>query len=435
MRKVSVRNWWAFFLDYVFFGLGLTFANQNTILPAFASTLTDSKLLIGSVSAVWLAAWLLPQLFAANYLTNKPRKYHYMIGGSLVGRPMFWVFALLLASGWFSQQPLILLAIFLVGLGWFAGWDAFVAIAWFDLFGKAMTSRERGRLIGIGQVCDGLLAIGAGWMVAQLLSERGPAYPLNYAAIFALAGLAFFIALLGSALTVERHEAVPEHSPATSLSDYGRRLSEIWRNDAAFARVNVVRLLTGLSGLATPFYILHATQVAAIRPEIIGTFAAVGSIGVALGGLLLGQVAARRGAGGGAHRVIQVTAWLAAIPPALGIMLALIRPTPEQAWIYGVCYLITGMVDGSVLLGFFNYILDLAPPGNRPLYMGLANTLGGALIAAPILGGWVLDVSSYPVLFALTLIGVSVAAVISIGLPRVAHVEEAAPVHSSAVAD
>jgi len=431
MTKPSTRNWWAFFLDYVFFGLGLTLANQNTILPAFAATLTDSKALIGATSAVWLGAWLLPQLFAANYLANKPRKYGYMVWGAVVGRPVFWLFALLLVTGWLNEWPLALLAIFLVGLGWFAGWDGFVAIAWFDIFGKTMSSGERGKLVGLGQICDGLMAIGAGWLVAQLLSESGPVYPINYAAVFSLAGLAFFIAWLGSALTVEAHEAVPEQTPAASLSDYARKLSDVWINDPGFARVNLVRLLTGLSGLATPFYILHATQEAGIDPKIIGAFAAAGSVGIALSGLALGQVAARQGA----HRVIQITAWLAVIPPALGMALTFIRPTAAHTWVYGLCYLITGMIDGSVVLGFFNYILDLAPPGKRPLYMGLANTLGGALIVIPILGGWVLDVSSYPILFTLTLVGVSIAAAASLGVPRTQQAQGAPEIQSSLAAD
>ncbi|MBI3177063.1 MAG: hypothetical protein HYZ35_03640, partial [Chloroflexi bacterium] len=120
MLKTSTRNWWAFFLDYVFFGLALTFAQTGTVLPAFAATLTTSKALIGAASAIWLGAWLLPQLFAANFLTNKPKKYPYMVLGAVIGRPMFWLFALLLFTGWLAKFPGVLLVIFLFGLGWFA---------------------------------------------------------------------------------------------------------------------------------------------------------------------------------------------------------------------------------------------------------------------------------------------------------------------------
>lgn len=176
-----------------------------------------------------------------------------------------------------------------------------------------------------------------------------------------------------------------------------------------------MRLLVGLSDLAAPFYILHAIQVAKTGTGVVGSLAAVGSIGTTLAGLWLGRVAARHGS----QRVIQITSWLSVIPPALGLVLALIQVTPALVWAYITCYLILGMVNGSWLLGYFNYILDIAPPGGRPMYMGVANSLGGLLVFAPIAGGWILDNSSYPVLFALTMIGMVAAALSSGNLPPV----------------
>jgi MFS family permease len=417
--STATRNWWAVFWDYVGFGVGLTFAHTGTVLPAFAATLTDSKVLIGMVGTVWLGAWLLPQLFAANYLTNKPKKYKYMVWGSIIGRPVYFIFALLLILGWLNNSPLLLLSLFMVGLAWFAGTDAFVAICWFDIFGKAMSPAERGRLIGIGQVVDGVLAIGAGWLVAQLLSESGPTYPYNYAAIFALAGLSFFVSLVAITAMVEIHEEVPAEPPVTDWKKFLPKLVEIWQGDARFSRAVSVRLLVGLSELAAPFYIIHATQVSGVDASIVGSLAAVGSIGSTLAGLWLGRVAARQGS----QRVIQITSWLAVIPPLLGLLVAFLPPSPLFVWLYIGCYLVLGMVNGSSLLGYFNYVLDLAPPGGRPMYMGVANTLPGLLVIAPMIGGWVLEHSSYPVLFVMTLIGVAAAAVTAIGLPPVIHKE------------
>src|SRR5688572_9219848 len=98
-RRHLRRNWLAFFGDYIFFGLGLTFASVNTTLPAFAATLTDNKILIGAVSAVWTGGWLLPQVLAANFLSNKERKYPIMIKGMAIGRPIFPLFVVWLLLG------------------------------------------------------------------------------------------------------------------------------------------------------------------------------------------------------------------------------------------------------------------------------------------------------------------------------------------------
>lgn len=424
--KISTksRNWWAVFVDYVGFGVGLTFAHKDTVLPAFAATLTDSKVLIGLTGTVWLGAWLLPQLFAANYLTNKPRKYGYMVWISAVGRPVFWILALALLLGWFNQSPQVLIILFLIGLAWFSGTDAVVAICWFDIFGKAMSPRERGQLIGVGQVIDGVLAIGAGALVAYLLSSNGPAYPLNYAAIYFLAGIAFFVSWVAIAFMVELPEDVPAEPPVASLRMFLPKLVEVWQGDDRFARVVIVRLLVGLSDMAAPFYIIHATQVQGVDASVVGSLAAVGSIGSTLAGLWLGRVAARQGS----HRVIQITAGLAILPPVLGLIVVFLPPSPLSVWLYIGCYLILGMVNGSSLLGFFNYILDLAPRGGRPLYMGLANTMVGLLVAAPVVGGWILEHSTYSLLFILTLVGVGAAAFAAYGMQPVEHTEpEAEP--------
>jgi MFS family permease len=419
--KISTksRNWWAVFVDYVGFGVGLTFAHKDTVLPAFVATLTDSKVLIGLAGTVWLGAWLLPQLFAANYLTNKPRKYGYMVWISAIGRPVFWVFAIILAAGWLKDSPALLLVLFFLGLAWFSGTDAVVAICWFDIFGKAMSPRERGQLIGVGQVVDGVLAIGAGALVAFLLSSNGPAYPYNYAAIYFLAGCAFFISWVAIVGMVELHEDVPSEPPVASLKMFLPKLVEVVQGDQRFSRVVLVRLLVGLSDMAAPFYIIHATQVMKVDVSVVGSLAAVGSIGSMLAGVWLGRVAARQGS----HRVIQMTSILAVLPPLLGLLVVFLPPSPLFVWVYIACYLILGMVNGSSLLGFFNYILDLAPQGGRPLYMGLANTMVGLLVAAPVVGGWVLEHSSYSLLFILTFIGVGASALAAFGLQPVEHHE------------
>jgi hypothetical protein len=172
------RNWLAFFGDYVFFGIGITFASDTTTLPAFAAALTDNKVLIGAVSAIWTGGWLLPQLFAARYLSDQPRKYPIMFWGQLVGRPIMGVFAIwLLFAG--LQPPALTLGLFFLAMLIFSVTDAVVALAWFDLLGKAMAPETRGRMFGLGQVVTGLGALGAGVIVRNLLGPGGPSFPVN----------------------------------------------------------------------------------------------------------------------------------------------------------------------------------------------------------------------------------------------------------------
>jgi hypothetical protein len=73
------------------------------------------------------------------------------------------------------------------------------------------------------------------------------------------------------------------------------------------------------------------------------------------------------------------------------------------------------------MLGFFNYIIELAPSGQRPTYIGLFNTIGGTLVVLPVAGGWLLQTTSYGALFALTATILAVAHGLSWGLPSARH--------------
>lgn len=404
------RNWIAFFGDYVFFGLGLTFASTTTVLPAFAAALTDNKVLIGAVPSVWLGGWLLPQVLAANYLSNKPRKYPIMMWG-MIGRVVFPLFvAWLLVTG--AQAPLPTLYLFIAMLAVFAGTDALVALAWLDMLGKSISPATRGRLIGVGQVVTGLAAIGVGALIRYLLGPAGPPFPINYAIIFGLASLGYGLSTAACALIAEPPEAVAEARP--SLRDYLPQLARLLRDDPKFGRVTGVRLLFGLSGLATAFYVIYATDVLHLPAATIGLFAGATTVGVTLAGVGLGLVADRYGS----QRVIQATCWLAFAVPVLALAVHAGVFGALTVYVYPLLYVVLGMGEGSLMLGFFNYVLEISPPGQRPAYMGLTNTMSGLLIVVPLVGGWLLQWTSYPVLFAVAALGTLCGAVLAFGLPN-----------------
>lgn len=409
--RYTRRNRLAFFADYVLFGLGLTFASGNTILPAFAARLTDSKILIGSVGAVLLGAWLLPQIFAANYLSDKREKYPHMIRGSWIARPFFWLYAIFLVLGG-ASYPMLALILFLFGLALFSAMDAYVALAWFDLFGKAMPPNERGRVMGAGQVVNGLLAIAAGWFVRYLLSETGPVFPFNYAIIFTMAGICFIASLLACYYIVELPGEVKQTMAA--WRDYIPQLGAVFKHDRLFARFNVVRLLAGLHAMAMPFYVIYATRAAGLPDSAIGGFLTAQTIGTAFAGIAMGVIADRRGS----HRVIQIANGLQVVAAATALALSLSGRAVLIGWIYPLIFAVIGVVEGSMMLGYFNYLLDISPSDNRPVYIGLTNTLAGLLVVMPIIGGWILEHSSYTVLFTLTTIGIVPAAFLAFTLPR-----------------
>ncbi|NOR82344.1 MAG: MFS transporter [Ardenticatenales bacterium] len=406
------RNMIAFLGDYIGFALAMTLTSTTAILPDFVGRLTDSLVVVGVFTSVSTGAWLFPQLIFARFLITKERKKPYVILGGVIGRPLYLLYAVALGLG-LGRYPVPALLLLLLVQFFFFVTDSLAAVAWLDMLAKALPEAQRGRMISIAQLISGVLSIGAGVMIAALLSADGPPFPNNYAVILAAAGVSLVLSLLACVFIVEPTEPVEEQRP--SWSSYLPDLLSTLRQDRSFARVIMVRLLAGFDGLATGFYILFAIRELGLPPETVGLFTAAQTAGRILASLGLGRLSQRVGS----HRVIQVATAISLTAPltALALSLAGGRAGAATITIYAWIYVVIGVVTSAGMLGFMNYVLELAPAGSRPTYIGLFNTISGVLVLLPTAGGFLLGVSSYNVLFVLTAAVLAVAHVLSWHLP------------------
>ncbi len=405
------RNALVIFLDYVAFGLGLALSHPATVLPAFVQQLTPSTLALSLVGVISGGGWQLPQLVAARFLTHRPRMKPYLIGAGLVGRPLWWGLALLLWLG-FSQPSWAVLAFFFLVLALFWVTDALAVIAWFDVLAKVIPTERRGRLIGLSQFVSGLMAAGAGVLVGRLLGPDGPPFPRNYAILFALAGLSYMLGL--AALAVIREPPGMVDAPMPSWRDYLPLLGRTLRDDALFRQLVLVRLLVGLEQMVIPFYVVYAIEVLGFSQAAVGGFVAAQTLGGVAGSLGLGLVADREGT----WRVIQLSGLVSLSAPlvALGLYLGGVRAGDGLSILFVWVFAAIGIVGSALMVGYFNYALEITPPDQRPIYMGLLNALSGTLVLAPLLGGWILTLSSFPTLFGVATFGIAIGLALTPGL-------------------
>ncbi len=406
------RNASALVVDYAFFGMGLAFAGTSTTLPALAARLTSNAVLIGMVGALWNGGWLLPQIAAAHYLTPKTRKLPVAIAVAWVGRPVFLALALFLLLGG-VRWPAVALTFLLGAVFYFAATDALVAVAWFDVLAKAIPGKLRGRVVGIGQIISGLLSLGAGATVRALLAEGGPPFPINYALILVLATAAFFVSTGSFYFIREPVEAVPAQRP--QLAHVVPRLVRHLREDSRFRHVTIARLLIGLSAMPMPFYAVYATLERGLPEASIGIFLVAQTFGGLVAGLVLGPIADRKGA----HRVVQLMALFQFLAPALALLAARLSVGTPQALtaLFALVFLFLGIGEGSTMLGLLNYVLEIAPPPDRPSYVGLTNTLAGMIVLYPIIGGWIATRWGYEAVFALAALIVLIGGLLALWLP------------------
>jgi hypothetical protein len=81
-------------------------------------------------------------------------------------------------------------------------------------------------------------------------------------------------------------------------------------------------------------------------------------------------------------------------------------------------FFLDGAIRPARILSGSNFLLELVPDAERPLYLGLSNTLMGIVVLVSGLGGLVVDLFGFSGLFALSLGLFLVGYVLAAGLPE-----------------
>ena len=409
------RNAIAMALDSSLFFMAMSFVGTTTVLPAFLATLTESELVIGVGSGITRGAWLLPQLLVAGLVTRLTHRKPLIVGAAWASRPILPLIAFIVWR-YSAVAPNTTLIVVLSLFFLLFVVDAVVSVPWFDHMARTIPPERRGIVIGTGQVMGGLGGIGAGALVAYVLSEQSRwGYPENYALVFGIGGALLMLSAVAISF-LSNPECKPkegEHTP--TLRETLASLPGILTEDRPFRRLVAVQLLAGFVGVSSAFYILYAQRVLAFGEAEIGLFVSAQVVGSVSAGLLLGYIQNRWGPL--IHVRIQIIIGL--LPPILALLsgpASLVSYEAARA-VYLALYFVLGVYIGGFSWPFFNWILEYAPEPRRPLYIGLMNTLTATTMLAPALGGWIVSAVSYPAVFALALTFAALALGTSVGLP------------------
>jgi MFS family permease len=235
-----------------------------------------------------------------------------------------------------------------------------------------------------------------------VLASTSMSFPNNYGILFAAAGLFFFLELIAVAFIEDRHD--PSRREGFPLRSLLPRVAAVLREDRTYRRMVIVRLLVGLSSVATPFYVIYGLDSLRLGPQSIGLFTAAQIAGGIVSAPLLEVLGERKGP----RSVIRATAAIALLMPVIALLCSALTTAFSGAAllaIFAAVFAALGAANNGSVAGFTNYICEHAPPDHRPLYIGMANTLNGAILVAPFIGGWILSASTFPVLFAVAALG------------------------------
>jgi MFS family permease len=376
-------------VDYGLFMVGLAFASQATILPAFAAWLGAPNVVIGAIPAVMTLGWFLPPLFAAGHTEALPRQWPFLMRWTGWERAPYLVMALL-AFFVAERAPGLTLALVLVMLFVSTGVGGLLMPSWMDLIGRAVPTAARGRFFALGSLAAGVVGLGASFLVTDVLARvRAPA---SYGVCFLAASLCLGLSWIALALVREPSGRVVRDP--VSLRTYLARIPGLLRGDRNLSRFLVARAFAITGVMGSGFYTVYALRAWEAPAAQAGVFTALLVAGHAAGTLSLGWVADHAG-----HRLVLlvgVSATLAAnvVALAAGSLVA-----------FQVVFVLAGVHTAAVSVSALNVLLEFAPTQDaRPTYIGIGSTaMAPVAFATPLVGGVMADALGFRAVFVVAL--------------------------------
>ena len=369
---------------------GLAFSQPATVLPVFVSLFTGSSILIGLTGTLTSVGWLLPQLAVARYSEHMPKKLR-LYGIAAMFRLISWL-CLAVSVTWADRlDPGLYLLIFFVCLGGFSLTGGASGIAFLDIVGKTIPPERRGRYFGYRRFFSGIIAVLAGVVVAYVLGspEKFP-FPKNYFTLFSLTFVFVLCAVVSFLFVVEPEGTVKPEKERTS-AEYFSQVRKVVSEDVKFRKFLYVMILSNTSWLSIPFYVIYANVVLGAPLSWVGIFVAIDMLSTLIANLAWGYM----GDAGGYRSVIRICTFLSMMAPVV----ALISP---NYYIFSLVFVLKGSGTSGLWLAKNNYALEIAPIIRRPTYIGILNTTLAFVMLVPVVGGIIVDLGSYQILFVTT---------------------------------
>jgi len=390
----------SFFLG-VFNGAAFIFAESliaaDLVLTNFIGKLTTSNFLIGLVVPLRDAGWFLPQLFVASYLQYRDRMLPIYRVMSAV-RSLAWL-GMGLAVFALPHNPLALLLIFygLYSINSFA--SGVSGLSFMDIVAKTIPSRRRGTFFASRLFFGSLLGLVASAIIhAALGGDLGLSYFAAIGLLLVLSWVAASLGLLAFSLIREPPGEIREE--LNTLRQHVRRAARLPRDHRDFRFLLGGRVLLMLSYMAAPFYGLYATRELGADDRFISVFLAARTISFLAANPVWARLSDRRG-----NRLVMLIALVfGALMPGVALIvkpaLSLTTvPQAEWAYFYVSVFVLWGLFESGIGVGAISLLLDLAPPRDRAIYIGMLNSVLGVALLSTSLGGALVDLIGLPSVF------------------------------------
>ncbi|RPI01565.1 MAG: MFS transporter [Ignavibacteriae bacterium] len=376
--------------------------STQTMMPALIKRLGGGDVLVGTWPVVVYLAYFLPQVITANYSVASKYRRSGVLKYGFIQRMHILLLACIIALWGASWPALVLTCLFLLYLSNQAT-SGCISPLWMDFLVKTTDPERRGKIMGWRVSLGAVLALVNGFILTALLTWLR--YPYNYASAI---GLAFLLQMgsWGSQTKILESAPSPVSTPV-HLSDLFSHVQTIVKRNPSYKKFLLASALLIISFSSAAFFTIAAIKRFAISEYVVGVFTIMMILGQIISGLLLGWLADSKG----------TKSALVVCGISLVLAIALAWLAPSVTWYYFV-FLIFGINAGSETAMRYNFAVECAPLGERPMYVGLMNAWFAPFYLFTPLAGLLAATYGYNLVFAISLITGLAGIVVLLGTPN-----------------
>ncbi|MGQ0572813.1 MAG: hypothetical protein ACT4RN_01270 [Pseudonocardia sp.] len=349
-------------------------ASPGVVLPLMLATVGAPVGLVGALEPVRRGLALVPQLAVSGRLRAYAVRKWFWVGAGIVQGATLVAMAAVAAAGSGVLAGVLVVAVLAV----FSIASGIGSLAFQDVVGKTVPKPVRGRLLGMRATAGGVATLVVGVALQATLgadTSRGVFVALLLAAaVLWVAGSVLF------AFTREVPGATDGGRDALAESRQGLRLL---RTSSPLRRYVLARALLTVVEVALPFYALYAAGAGAGAAAIGGLLVAVG-----VANLVSNPVWGRLTDRGSSRFVLAAAGVVSALATAVALVLGAVAGVPPEA--FAAVFLLASGAEAGVRLARRSWVINAAPPDERPLWISASNAVAGvvtlALAALGVLG-------------------------------------------------
>lgn len=379
-------------LNGVFFNLAFAFISGATIIPLFISGLTNSNIIIGVFSSLEAFGWHFPQFFAGALIAGRPLVLGFYNRISAV-RVITFASAVSLIFIIKDSDHSLLLVSFGLLFTVFSLASGLAGISFMEVVGKMIPTSKRGTFFGMRMFFGGLLAVLSAPLVKKIIG--GFSFPVNFGHVFIISLIAVTFGLLCFAFIKEK--PLPFEKSKREFKNNLTNGLKLLKNDSNIRHLVIARLLSNAILLASPFYVITAHKMLGISKALAATYLSFEMVGY-LGLNFLWAWLSNRVSN---KRLLKISTICAFVPPILALVSLVKNP---GYFIFGLVFFFNGAALSGNSMGYTNYLLEIAPENSRPISVGLVHTIIAPTIFLSSIGGLILEIFNFWILFGITLI-------------------------------